>query len=270
MLDRTPLSRLALLEELYRDFNDRRHVAPDPLTPVLTQADPADREVTALVAAALAFGKASGIEAAAADALGRFPAPAADLARLNQRAIEARCKGFQYRYVKTAELAGLLWGVREVRRAHGSLEAAFLAGFNGGRDGPLAGVGHLADRLRAAPDRACGYLVPDPAKGSACKRLHLFLRWMVRRDAVDPGGWTGVTPAQLIVPLDTHMLRIAQTLGLTRRRSGGLATALEVTRAFARWAPGDPVRYDFALTRLGIQRLERGGRFLEAWRALPE
>lgn len=96
-------------------------------------------------------------------------------------------------------------------------------------------------------------LVPSPCKGSACKRLNLFMRWMVRRDEVDPGGWSGVPPSKLVVPLDTHMFRICSTMGLTRRKQADLRTAREITDRFREIAPGDPVRYDFALTRLGMR-----------------
>jgi uncharacterized protein (TIGR02757 family) len=86
----------------------------------------------------------------------------------------------------------------------------------------------------------------------------LYLRWMVRRDRVDPGPWRRVPRAKLVVPLDTHMFRIARALGLTRRRQANLATAIEITKAFAQHSPRDPVRYDFCLTRLGINPLLDG------------
>jgi uncharacterized protein (TIGR02757 family) len=101
----------------------------------------------------------------------------------------------------------------------------------------------------ACPDT---YLVPSPAAGSACKRLNLFLKWMVRSDAIDPGGWTGVSPRQLIVPLDIHMRRIGRRYGLTRRMTANMRMALEITAGFRRFCPDDPTRYDFALTRPGI------------------
>jgi uncharacterized protein (TIGR02757 family) len=99
----------------------------------------------------------------------------------------------------------------------------------------------------------CGRLLADPRDKSACKRLNLYLRWMVRRDDVDPGGWEGVRPAQLVVPLDVHMHRIGRALGLTQRQQADCRTALEVTEAFRKISPEDPVKYDFALTRLGIR-----------------
>ncbi|MCD6487215.1 MAG: TIGR02757 family protein, partial [Syntrophobacterales bacterium] len=97
-------------------------------------------------------------------------------------------------------------------------------------------------------------LLPSPAKGSACKRLNLFLRWMVRHDDVDPGGWDDISSSKLIIPLDTHMHRICLALGITKRKQADMKTALEITRSFQVMAPHDPVRYDFALTRLGIRK----------------
>jgi uncharacterized protein (TIGR02757 family) len=102
------------------------------------------------------------------------------------------------------------------------------------------------------------HLLPDPARGSTCKRLHLYLRWMVRSDAVDPGGWRGIDPACLIVPVDVHMHRIGRALRFTQRRSPSLESAREITEAFRRIQPTDPVRYDFALTRFGIRERVTG------------
>jgi uncharacterized protein (TIGR02757 family) len=96
------------------------------------------------------------------------------------------------------------------------------------------------------------YFFPRPSGGSACKRLNLFLRWMVRRDGIDPGGWSAVTPAQLIVPLDVHVIRVGQCLGLTRYRSPGWRMAADITAALRLVDPVDPVKYDFALCHLGM------------------
>jgi uncharacterized protein (TIGR02757 family) len=88
----------------------------------------------------------------------------------------------------------------------------------------------------------------------------MFLRWMVRRDVLDLGLWTRVSPADLIVPLDTHVFRISRFLGWTRRRQADWSAAEEVTAALRRHCPEDPVRYDFALARLGIVRDCKGRR----------
>jgi len=97
------------------------------------------------------------------------------------------------------------------------------------------------------------FLFPDPRKGSACKRHNLFLRWMVRGgDGVDLGIWTVLDPRQLIVPVDTHMARLGRWLGLTSRRTVDWRMAEEITDGFRVVCPEDPVRFDYALTRIGI------------------
>jgi uncharacterized protein (TIGR02757 family) len=96
------------------------------------------------------------------------------------------------------------------------------------------------------------YLLASPTRGSASKRLHLFLRWMVRSDAVDLGLWKSVDKAKLIVPMDVHMTRLCAILGLYEGRSVSLSAAVQVTESFARMEPTDPVKYDFALSRIGI------------------
>jgi uncharacterized protein (TIGR02757 family) len=96
------------------------------------------------------------------------------------------------------------------------------------------------------------YFFSRPSSGGACKRLNLFLRWMVRKDGVDPGGWTSIRPAQLIVPLDTHTIRIGRCLRLTRRASPGWKMAAEITESLRQIDPDDPVRYDFALCHLSM------------------
>jgi hypothetical protein len=96
------------------------------------------------------------------------------------------------------------------------------------------------------------YFFARPSTGAACKRLNLFLRWMVRQDAIDPGGWNQVAPRQLVVPLDTHTIRTGRCLKLTRRATPGWLMAAEITESLRRLDPGDPVRYDFALCHLGM------------------
>ena len=147
--------------------------------------------------------------------------------------------------------------------AHGSLDRAFAAGHDPAavdiRDGarglrrarlPHRRARGLRRRLPARP--GFWYFFTKPSGGSGCKRLNLFLRWMVRRDAVDPGGWTGVRPAQLIVPLDTHIVRLGRCLRLTRYTSPGWKMAAEITASLRALDPIDPIRYDFALCHLGM------------------
>jgi len=245
-------ARVDILNELYRKLNRREYVRPDPLEFLYDYADPADREVVALVASSLAHGRVAQIRRSVAAALARLgPRPAQNLTDATPRRLRAAMAGFRHRFNTGDHLAALLAGARRVIARHGSLGACLAAAIRDDDETVVPALRVLVAQLGAAGN--CGHLLPDPARGSACKRLHLMLRWLARRDAVDPGGWN-VRPAKLVVPLDTHMHRIALALGATRRKTADARAALEVTGAFRRIAPDDPVRYDFALTRLGIRK----------------
>lgn len=251
------------LDGLYAKYNRREFVHPDPLEFLYRYEDAADREVAALVASSLAYGRVAQILASVEDALGRLGAsPSRFLADASRQELFDALEGFKHRFTAGDELAALLFGVGRVRRRFGSLERCFERGVNDGET-VLHALSMFVVELTAAAGSPLGHLLPSPARGSACKRLNLFLRWMVRQDDVDPGGWTTVPAAKLVVPLDTHMHRVGLGLGLTERKRADLRAAVEITAAFRTIAPDDPVRYDFALTRLGIRSDEDLGVFLE-------
>lgn len=250
-----PLRRHAdNLETLYGQLNRRDYVEPDPLQFVYGYAAAADRETVALVAACLAYGRVAQILRSVADALARMgSSPGEFLTGTTPRQKTHAMAGFRHRFSDGANLAGLLTGAAKMVRRHGSLRACFVDGIRTRDETLMPAVQRFAQNLRDAANAPPGHLVADPGKGSACKRFHLMLRWLVRKDAVDPGGWQDVPADKLIVPLDTHMHRIATALGATTRRAADGRTAMEVTAAFRSARPDDPVRYDFSLTRLGIR-----------------
>ena len=167
----------------------------------------------------------------------------------DRTSLESIFAGFRHRFTTHIELAALLASARRLIRDYGSLHECFLAGLEPSDEDVTSALATFVRRF----DLERKYLLPSPADGSACKRLNLFLRWMVRCDAVDPGGWEGVSASQLLIPLDTHMVRIARAWGFTHRKSPGMRMVLDVTRAFRHICPEDPVRYDFVLTRFGIR-----------------
>ena len=255
------------LETIYRDCNRQARLERDPLAIAKRYPDVRDREVAGLVCSTLAFGAVDLIIRACERALAPLGGhPAAALDSLDDRAIGRLWADFQYRFCCPSDIQALLRAIREARRAHGSLEALFIAGADAAlvadRDVLASAAGTFVRELRrlgAEPDRGTirRNLLPDPADGSACKRLLLYLRWMVRRDDIDPGGWERVLPSALIVPLDVHMARTCRErlgfLGSTRAAaSPTYRDAIAVTERFAVYAPDDPVKYDFALTRPGI------------------
>lgn len=247
---------LRALKDLLDDVRDRYHrrafITPDPLQFLHLYEDPGDRELVGLLASSLAFGRVEQIVRTIESVLGAIGRPRRFATTVSRGTMSRTLQGFRYRYVGTRELTNVLFAAGRVVEAHGSLGAC-LAHHVGVCNGDVAmGLSKWVEELRSHFGREKCYLLPSPVDGSACKRLHLYLRWMVRCDEVDPGGWP-LPPSCLMVPLDTHMHRIARALGLTARRQADGETVREITMAFRVIAPEDPVRYDFALTRLGIR-----------------
>ena len=218
-----------------------------------------------MVASSLAYGRVGQILKSVGSVLNRMKDPNVFLKQASIRTLRRVFTGFKHRFTTGEELAAMLYGVKCVIEEYGSLEGCFIDGLNEDDDTILPALSKFVEKLTAAGCNGRTYLLPYPSAGSACKRLNLFLRWMVRHDDVDPGGWYNVTASKLIVPLDTHMHRVCLALGFTERKQPDLRTALEITVAFRRFAPEDPVRYDFALTRLGIRRDCSLVGFIEQW-----
>lgn len=241
------------LELLYRHWHHRRFVCPDPLQVVLSYEEHRDREVAAFVCTSLALGRVESIIAACERVLSAIGTPSS-LGSLPVRHIRERLAGFRYRFFDSEEVVRFLSALGHVLREYGSLEAAFAHGLCKNTDAPLVrrGLNGLVGALRGYEDPTRSIIVADPSKQSAAKRLHLFTRWMVRSDCIDPGGWDVIKPADLLVPVDVHMHRLSLKLGLTARRSADLKTSEEITEALRSVDAGDPVRFDFSMTRLGI------------------
>ncbi len=242
------------LDDVYALYHRRELVHPDPLEFLYDYADPRDREIVALIASSLAYGRVAQILRSVSVVLDRMgPAPSRFVARSSHGSLRGALADFRHRFTTGDDLAAMLFRAGQAVKKYGSLGECFLAGFNRHDDTEVSALSRFAHELSPA-DRAGHFsLLPSPARGSACKRLNLFLRWMVRQDDVDPGGWQGIPACCLIVPLDTHLHRICRALKLTRRKQADLRTAVEITGAFRTIAPDDPVRYDFSLTRLGIR-----------------
>jgi uncharacterized protein (TIGR02757 family) len=243
------------LETFYRRYNRRGYVHPDPLEFLYAYPDVRDREIVALIASALAYGRVAQILKSVSRVLEIIgPSPRAFLEATGLPALRADFKGFVHRFADGESISALMTGAAAAVREHGSLEACFLSGYDPSDETVLPALAPFSEKIACAfPGLDPGHLIPLAARTSACKRLNLFLRWMVRNDAVDPGGWGSVSPAKLIVPLDTHMHRVGLSLGFTRRKQADIRTALEITAGFRELSPEDPVRYDFALTRPGIR-----------------
>ena len=256
---RTPVRREILRERLDRlvETFDLSTIEPDPLQLVRRYSDPLDQEVAGLIAAAFAYGRADVIVrniGALLDAM--TPSPYRYLAAFEPKEARKRFVGFAYRFHKTDDLVALFERLAAVLKQHGSLGALFEKCYDADDADIAPSLARFVEAVIASNQKPVtgnlSYLLTSPNDGSACKRMNLFLRWMVRRTEPDLGLWHFVDPAKLVIPLDTHVHRIARFLGLTRKKTANWKTARAVTDRLAAFDPADPVRYDFALCRLGI------------------
>ncbi len=225
-------------------------LAADPVRFARRFEAPADRELVALLAATFAFGNVVALGAKIDDALARLGPNVAEACSDRAR-LRGLLAGFRHRLYRDADVVALLWGARRLQEAEGSLGQAFASRLRAA--GSLRGaLAEWVDTIRegglaSRSTRGARHLLPDPRGASASKRLLLFLRWMIRADdGVDLGAWS-LPPSVLVVPVDTHILRAAQNLGLTRARTATWAAAEEITAALRLADPLDPVRFDFPL-----------------------
>jgi uncharacterized protein (TIGR02757 family) len=252
----------ATLDRLYADFN-HADSATDPIQIVRRFTRDDDREIVGFIAGALAFGRVlSVLQSIERMVAVMGPEPAAYVRQFDPRRDGPAFAGIVHRWTRGPDLVALLWILRQMVDRAGSVEGFFLEGYGAHAEdieGALTSFSTRALALdvkaayRRVPERpgVC-YFFPRPSAGSGCKRLNLFLRWMVRRDALDLGVWRRVSPSQLIVPLDTHVIRVGRCLRLTTYTSPGWRMARDITASLRRLDPEDPVKYDYALCHLGM------------------
>ena len=248
-------SRLTVLYETY----DIRFLDPDPLVLVRLSGDRRDREIAGLFAAVLAYGGARTIMKDVRDLFERMDGePYGFVTRFVPKRDARRFRGWYHRFHRGEDVAALVWAVRRALEEHGSLGDLFSAGFSRTHRDIAPALHAFVTYLRTldpgpiVPGEHYHHLLPSPADGSACKRMNLFLRWMVRRTGPDLGLWLDIPTSHLVIPLDTHVARISRHVGLTRRSTPNWRMAREITDALRTIDPDDPVRFDYAICRLGI------------------
>ena len=243
------------LDHLVATQDTVARLASDPVQFPRRYEDRHDQEVVGLIASSLAFGQVTTVRKSVAFVLDRLGPRPAEAIAAPKPVLRAQLKGFVHRIYRAEHLVALLSNAHAVRAQHESL-GDFVGTTLRAHDGDLRQA--LAELSRALvgprPDRSMRHLVSDPLAGSACKRLNLYLRWMVRPDdGVDLGLWP-IDPAHLLMPVDTHVLRISRNLGLTTRRGATWKTAEQITDSLRAFCPEDPVKYDFAICHLGVSR----------------
>ncbi len=252
------LKRLkSALDRLYESFDFNARLRNDPIEFPHRYSRVEDIEVVGFISATFAYGR-----------IGSFKRVIERILRILDHSPSGFVKGFSfskdahlfrgvnYRFNTGEDIAGLFFVLSELLRKFGSLEAAFLSFFDGEElSSSINGIRDYALKKVETAGIDVGerfaFLFPSPRNG-ACKRMNLFLRWMVRDRDIDFGVWKSFRKDQLVIPLDTHIARIGRCLGLTQRKTQGWKMAIEITRSLRLLDPEDPLKYDFALCHHGV------------------
>ena len=249
-----------VLQKLYRKYNRRNLIKPDPLQFVYNYSSRADMEIAGLLSAVLAYGRVEQIQNSLTKLLGLMGDSPYEFVRDFNKAHSRKLHGFKHRFTTGDDISDMLMLLKKVFKKYDNIENYFLLGYSKTDHNIIPALTYFSDSLLkmhttehpGETNRGLKYLLGSPAEGSACKRLNLFLRWMVRDDRVDAGLWKHVDKAKLVVPVDVHMGRLCRILGFHNNKTVSLKTAIKITEMFARIEPSDPVKYDFALSRVGI------------------
>lgn len=259
-MGKRPIIIKNVLEELYSRYNHRSLIKPDPLQFVYQYAGQADMEIAGLLSAVLAYGRVEQIGKSLTELfnlIGKSPFVFVKNFGKTQR---KQLQNFKYRFTTGDDISDLLALLKKIFVENDSIEKFFLRGYSKTDKNIIPALSKFCDSLsdmyaaehNGRTNSGLKYLLASPSLGSVCKRLNLFLRWMVRDDDVDTGLWRSIDKSKLIVPVDVHMSRLCRILGFYDHKTVSLKTAITITESFAEVEPGDPVKYDFALSRIGI------------------
>ena len=252
----------AILDQLYDSYLQDFQQSPskffinrkDPLAFAHRYTEFHDVEAAAFLAATFAYGKVQSLCAFVEKLLAMLGRSPYQFLRQGPDAVDTLApNGPYYRLHKTPEILGLLSMLATVYQKHGSLYDLFLKSYDH-HSTMTESIQRFVAALYEVHGSAIPFLLPSPESGSPCKRLNLFLRWMVRRDGLDLGIWKEVSPADLMIPLDTHIGRVSFQLGWIKTPSLSWKKAEEVTAVLRQFNSEDPIRYDFSLCHESIDR----------------
>jgi uncharacterized protein (TIGR02757 family) len=250
------------LEAAYHGAPWEQWVEKDPLWHVRRFSDARDQEVAGVIAASLAYGRVGSILPSVGRVLEAMDgSPRRFVEDFDPERDAGRFAGFAHRFHTPDAIIAMLFAMQGAVERYGSLGAMFLAGYDGAAPDTSDALTRFVVGLRALTpgdpaDKALygwRHFLASPLDGSACKRLHLFLRWMVRTGTPDVGAWPDVSPAKLLIPVDVHVANAARRMGWTRRASADRRMAEEITAVLRQADPEDPTRFDFVLSHSGME-----------------
>jgi len=253
-VDMTDARLKVLMEKLYRTYNKRDLIVPDPLQFPYQYKSKRDKEVVAFFSAIFAYGRVALIQSNLENLFAIMNRKPFEFVKNFSKSDHCKFANFKYRFNTSTDVIAIITALQRIINQHGSIEKLFLTCYDRQDENVYPSLGRFVDRLIpfGQTSRGLKFLLPGASSSSASKRLNMFLRWMVRDDDVDLGLWKKIDKAQLIIPVDVHIARLSKLIGLTKRKTAGKSTAIEITKAFAKISPDDPVKYDFALSRIGI------------------
>jgi uncharacterized protein (TIGR02757 family) len=245
------------LDDMYLKFR-HRHSSKDPVWLLHKFEKEEDIEIAALIISCYSYGKVDIINAFLNKLFNKI---GKNLHQFTLNFSEQKDKkfleGLNYRFNTSDDLLLLIKNVQYSLKKFGSLKNLFLNGLREEDVNTYKALKEFATELNRFGSKSrkgnYAYLIPLPQKNSACKRLNLLLRWMVREDEIDLGCWKDVGKERLIFPVDTHVYRVSRHLGLTKRATCDMRFAIDLTEELKKYDPLDPVKYDFALCHIGLE-----------------
>ena len=255
------------LEEIYRTYHRPCYLVMDPLVCVHRFDEDEQIEIAGIVASALAYGR---VEQIIASVNRVFEIVGPDLMQFSSiTSFREKCSllaDFRHRFNDGIDIALLFECVKHILAEHGSPGELFTSVYRPVDCDTGDALDSYASYFRSRSLEILGcrkktfeYLFPLPSSGSACKRLNLYLRWMVRvRDGIDFGIWKGIPTSKLVVPIDTHVARIGASLGFTVRKTADWSMAVEITDSLKKIDQDDPLKYDFSMCRAGMVEVREG------------
>jgi uncharacterized protein (TIGR02757 family) len=246
------------LDKLYIKYSSK-YSSKDPVWMLHRFSDEKDIELIALITAAFAYGSVDQINSFINTLLVKIGnKPYEFTINFSKRKDKKYLKDLYYRFNSHLDIGDMFSSLNGALRKYGSLKKHFMSYY----DDPNVNIipaltgftNDLNKNIKKRNDKYYHYLFSNPQNKSTCKRMNLYLRWMVRKDEIDTGLWNEIHTSKLIMPVDTHIARISKKLGLVKRKSIDMKFAEELTEKLKTFDPIDPVKYDFALCHIGIDK----------------
>jgi uncharacterized protein (TIGR02757 family) len=247
------------LDHHYKAF-DRKTISPDPLQFLHLFSDKKEIELAGFISSVFAYGNVKQI----INTLNRLMAagdnkPYEFIINSTPAEIRKKLTGIKHRFYTEEDIQQFFIVLSRLYKKGGTLENIFMQYYNPGDENLKSGIQKFSEHFLSkinALSPGLRFMLPLPEKGSACKRMNLFLRWMVRKDELDFGIWDKIPPSKLVIPVDTHVARVCKQLRLTTLKNVNWKMAEEITENLKKFDSADPVKYDFAICHIGMRKLE--------------